>query len=97
VVGGVDGRAEVFDNFLAAWEIFSPAGGIDAETERRRVAAVVIGEEFDKLVWRVRGVLMAEFSSLSTIEVEPCQVPRGKSGVGGIALLDFSEPRESTF
>jgi len=52
VVGGVEETVGDFDNFL--WESFSP-GGIEAEMERRRVAAAVTGgEEFDRLDKRVR-------------------------------------------
>jgi len=95
-VEGVEGKAGVFDSFLVLWESFSP-GGIDAEMERRRVAAAVTGgKEFDRLVKRVRcaGVLFPRISSLSVVGPEGCQVLRG---VGGMTLLDLSELRESFF
>jgi hypothetical protein len=53
VVGGVEETAGDFDNFLVLWESFSP-GGIEAEMERRRVAAAVTGGELDRLDKRVR-------------------------------------------
>jgi hypothetical protein len=98
VVGGEEGRAELFDNFLAVWESFSP-GRIEAEIVRRRVAAAVTGGvEFDRLVWRVRLTgLLPRLPSSSMIKPESCLGLRGNSGVGGITSLDLSEPRESDF
>jgi hypothetical protein len=49
-------RGEDFDGFLAVWESFS-AGGMEAETDRRRVMAAVTGgvELIDgTLTWRAR-------------------------------------------
>lgn len=99
MVGGEEGRAELFDNFLAVWESFSP-GRTEAEIVRRRVAAAETGGvELDRLVWRVRlaDFLLLRLPSSSMIKPERCMGLRGNSGVGGITLLDLSEPRESDF
>jgi hypothetical protein len=97
VVGGAEEGAGGFDSFFMVREGFSPCGP-DVEMERRRAVAVVTGGvEFDRLVWRARGAdtLLPGFSSFSIAEPETCQLLRGSSGVGGMALLDLSEPRES--